>query len=87
MHSFKLALSLGGLLMAGQALAHKAPHTMTNALTSARTTPAQTDTNPTALLDGMSGHGMHELPLLPTTASQEAPSKTIQPTIRINRRH
>jgi hypothetical protein len=87
MQVIKLSVVLGGLLMAGQTLAHKAPHASISTVNAAQLTPAQTDTNPTALLAGVGGHGMQGLPTLPAATSQEAPPKTLQPVFRINRRH
>lgn len=87
MQILKLVLPLCGLLMAGQALAHKASHTLTEAAPGTRLTPAQTDTNPAALLGGMGGHGMQGLSVLPASTSPEATPKSTLPVTRINRRH
>lgn len=83
----KSPVVLACLLMAGQTLAHKAPRYPVGAVPTAQLTPAQTDSNPTALLAGVGGHGMQGLSTLPASTSQEAPSKISQPVIRINRRH
>lgn len=87
MQILKLALPLFGLLVAGQALAHKASHSLIDATPTTRLNPAQTDTNPAALLGAMGGHGMQGLSVQPAPIPQEATPKSTQPVTRINRHH
>ena len=51
MHQLKLVLPLAGLLIAGQALAHKAPHVTTGAPAPARLALVQAGASPAALID------------------------------------
>jgi hypothetical protein len=87
MHIVKLALSLGGLLIAGQALAHKGPRVLVTTVAPARLAPAQTDTNPAALLDGIGGRGNQGLLATPALTPLGQSLKSTETSIRINRRH
>lgn len=87
MHILKLVLPLAGLLMAGQALAHKAWQATPSAGSPSRLAPAQTDTNPAALLEGMSGRGVQATSALPGTASSQPSAKNTVVSLLINRRH
>jgi hypothetical protein len=87
MHILKLALPLGGLLIAGQAMAHKALHVAPTPVAPARLAPAQTDTNPAALLDGIGGRGTQGMSATPGILPQEPPEKSAETSRHINRRH
>jgi len=87
MHILKLVLPLAGLLMAGQALAHKGSHTIATAASPTRPATGQIDTNPTALLDEMSGRSVQGTSALPGMAPVPAPVKSNVISTRINRRH
>lgn len=87
MQIFKLALSLAGLLLAGQALAHKAPRLSATSLAPARLVPLQNEANPASLLDGMAGRGAHGTPAALGMMFPEPPAKSTETNNRINRRH
>ncbi|MGN2252867.1 hypothetical protein ACFWZ4_05790 [Frateuria sp. GZRe12] len=87
MHQLKLVLPLAGLLIAGQALAHKAPHGMTGAQASAGPALVQAVARPAALLDGVRGRSVRGTPETPAAATAEAIGKNIDTPTRINRRH
>jgi hypothetical protein len=87
MHILKLALPLAGLLVAGQALAHKASQAGTAVLPSARTPAPRIDTEPASLLGEVSGRSLHAASapdgMKPSTTS----AKSNVVSARINRRH
>lgn len=87
MHILKLALSLAGVLMAGQALAHKASRAMVAPATATRLAPAQTDTNPAALLGGIAGRSAAGITSMPGLAPQAAPAKGTETSTHITHRH
>jgi hypothetical protein len=87
MKILKLALPLAGLLMATQALAHKASHATAAGMEPVRPTPAQTDSSPAALLGSIGGHGVREAMDAPAPALQPPPEKNRTIGIRINRLH
>jgi hypothetical protein len=87
MKILKLALLLTGVLMACQALAHKVSRPMSTPATVTHLAPAQTDTNPVALLDGIRGRSALGIPAMPALPSVAAPAKTSDSSTRINRRH
>src|SRR5690349_9900298 len=87
MHILKLVLPLAGLLMAGQALAHKVSRAGVAALGSTHPAASRIDTDPTALLDEVSGRGVQGTSVLPGMAPVPAPAKSNAISARINRRH
>jgi hypothetical protein len=87
MQILKLALPLAGMLMAGQALAHKASHTSAATVEPTRPTASRIDTDPTALLDEMGGRSVQGTSALPGAAPAPAPAKSNAISARINRRH
>lgn len=87
MHILKLALPLAGLLMAGQALAHKASHASTTTEAPTRAAASRIDTNPAALLEEVSGRGVQGTSEMPGMAPVPAPAKSNAVSARINRRH
>ena len=87
MHILKLALPLAGLLMASQALAHKASHADAAPVAPTRPAVSRIDTDPTALLDAVSGRGVQGTSALPGMAPVPAPAKSNPISARINRRH
>lgn len=72
MHQLKLVLPLAGLLVAGQALAHKASHASTANQASARSPLVQPGSIPAVLLDGADGRGARATAGLPATATAQA---------------
>lgn len=87
MQIMKLALPLAGLLMAGGALAHKASHAAVTAAAPARLLPAQTDTNPVALLEGIGGRSARGAMAEAAATPQERPAKSSASSIPVNRIH
>ncbi|SEI58729.1 hypothetical protein [Frateuria terrea] len=87
MHILKLALPLAGLLVSGQALAHKALHAGTNIMQPTRLAASRTDTSPTALLGEVSGRGVQGTSALPGMVPVLAPAKSNDISGHINRRH
>ena len=87
MHILKLALPLACLLMAGEALAHKASHTGAAPLAPTHPAASQIDTNPTALLNEMGERGVPGTSALPGMAPVPAPAKSNAISARMNRLH
>lgn len=87
MHQLKLVLPLAGLLIAGQALAHKAPRLTIGAPASAGMSAVQAGASPAALLDGVRGGRVRGTSETPAAATAEAIVKNIDTPTRINRRH
>ncbi|HEV2621115.1 MAG TPA: hypothetical protein VGU65_03365 [Frateuria sp.] len=87
MKILKLALSLAGVLVAGQALAHKVSRGMVAPSAATHLAPAQTDTNPAALLGGIAGRGVPGITAMPTLAPQAGPAKSIETSNHITHRH
>lgn len=80
MHQLKLVLPLAGLLIAGQALAHKAPHVTTGAPASARLPLVQAGASPATLLDGVRGRSVRGTAEIPAAAATEAIGKSYRYT-------
>ncbi|NUO73983.1 MAG: hypothetical protein HOQ10_14900 [Frateuria sp.] len=87
MQILKLALPLAGMLMAGQALAHKVSRTMVTSAAAVRLAPAQTDTNPAALLDGIAGRSAPGITMTPALTPRAMPTKSTETSTRITRHH
>jgi len=87
MQILKLALSVAALLVAGEALAHKGSHAMPTTMPSSRLAPAQTDTNPAALLEGIGGRSAPASTATPGIAPQEPPAKSTDYRAHITRHH
>lgn len=87
MHILKLALTIAGVAMAGQALAHKASRLMVAPAAATRLAPAQTDTNPAALLGGIAGRSAAGITSMPALAPQTAPVKSTETSNHITHRH
>jgi hypothetical protein len=87
MHIIKLALALAGVAMAGQALAHKASHLSSAPSSAIRLAPAQTDTNPAALLGGIAGRSAAGITSMPALAPPAAPAKSTETSTHITHRH
>jgi hypothetical protein len=87
MQILKLALSLAGVLVAGQALAHKVSRSLVAPAAATHLAPAQTDTNPAALLGGIAGRSAPGITAMPALAPQAAPAKSIESSTHITHRH
>lgn len=87
MHILKLALPLAGLLVAGQAMAHKASHASTTIVAPTHQTASRTDTDPAALLDEVGGRGVQGTFAMPGMAPAPVPAKSNAISARINHRH
>lgn len=87
MHQLKLVLLVAGLLIAGQAVAHKAPHVATGAPASAGLALVQAGASPASLLDGVRGRSVRGTAETPAAAAAEAIGRNIDTPTRINRRH
>lgn len=87
MQILKLALPLAGLLMATQALAHKASHATATPAAPLRLAPAQTDTNPAALLNGIGGRNAPGAMEAPALTPPEPSIKSSTTGARNNRLH
>jgi hypothetical protein len=81
MHQLKLVRPLAGLLMAGQALAHKASHATNTVPASTRPTLQQSGSIPAALLDRVGGRGVRATTGLPAAAAAEATGKNHRYTL------
>ncbi|UGB46046.1 hypothetical protein LQ772_01705 [Frateuria edaphi] len=80
MHQLKLVLPLAGLLIAGQALAHKAPHVTTGAPAPARLALVQAGASPAALIDGVRGRSVRGTSETPAAATAQAIGKSYRYT-------
>jgi hypothetical protein len=87
MQILKLLLPLAAVLMAGQALAHKAPRAVPGAPATVRLSPAQTDTSPAAMLDSIGGHVTQSAMPVSGPMLLGQPSKGQEAATHINRRH
>ncbi|HEV2541118.1 MAG TPA: hypothetical protein VGU03_15610 [Frateuria sp.] len=87
MQILKLALSLAGVLVAGQALGHKVPRSMLAPAAATHLAPSQTDSNPAALLSGIAGRGVPGITAMPALAPQAAPAKSTETNTHITRHH
>jgi hypothetical protein len=87
MYILKLVLPLAGLLMAGQALAHKASQSSTTTAAPARPAASRIDTDPASLLDEMRGRGIQGMSALAATAPVPTAARRNAISARINRRH
>jgi len=76
MYLLKLVLPLAGLLVAGQALAHKASRAMPPAAGYARPALAQAGAPPAALLGGVGGRSAKVASAMPVTSHRGASGKT-----------
>ena len=84
MHMLKLVLPLAGLLMTGQALAHKASHATAARPAALGSLQVQSGGIPAALLDGVGGRSVR---VTAGTSAVEATVKNTDTPARINRRH
>lgn len=87
MHMLKLVLPLTGLLMAGQALAHKASHAAATRPATVGPLQVRSGNIAAALLDGVAGRSVRLTAGMPVAASAEATVKNTDTPARINRRH
>lgn len=87
MHMLKLVLPLTGLLMAGQALAHKASHATATRPATVGPLSVQSGNIPAALLDGVGGRSVRPAAGMPAAVAAEATVKNTDTPARINRRY
>jgi hypothetical protein len=83
----KLLLSAAAALVASQALAHKVSHAGVTIATDSRLAPAQTDSNPAALLQSIGGHAATSMASMPGSLPSTAPTKGTSNIVHINHRH